>query len=365
MRILCFSLSVLASLNVTNAGAPSSFQRGHIFVAGSELEACDLGGREWIIEIDPKSGTWSVFADSYADPNICLISGLRFTPDGSQLLAMNFGHYFSDGGWIQAYNPDGTSERLLDESDGLSNPSGANGLVFDSQGDLYVVSGALEILRFPAGGGSPSVFADADDGISFQGALDFAPSGNLYYARRIGGTLQFTPDGESSLFDNMGTRAMTVDRYGNVYTLHTNGVHKFNCEDPSTKHVLTPELGAGGASVIASSGDGELYLAQVGQKVFAIDPTSGDFALIADFGSLPGLPLDLSGIAVFAPQVFGDVDGNGAVDLRDVAMLGECFGWARSTSAFCRCAPADLDGDGAVGLIDWSVLADALTGPMR
>ena len=96
----------------------AQFVRGHIYVSVSEGEGCDLGGREWIVEIDPATGDWSVFADSFLDEGICDVSGLRFTPDGTRLLALNSGHYlkFIDGGWVTSYRADGTGEIILDAS---------------------------------------------------------------------------------------------------------------------------------------------------------------------------------------------------------------------------------------------------------
>ncbi len=152
------------------------FTPGHVFVSVFEPDACDFGGREAIVEIDPTTGAASVFADS--DDGVCLLSGLRFTPDRTRLYALNWGHLFDppDLGWVQAFNPDGTSALILDQSDGLTRPSGANALAFDPAGNLYVLNaGNSTILKFPVDGGPGTVVADGGEGIVGRGALDFAP----------------------------------------------------------------------------------------------------------------------------------------------------------------------------------------------
>jgi len=175
-----------------------SFRAGHIYLSISESEPCDQGGmgREWIVEINPWTGARTIFADS--DDGICAISGLIFSRDGRRLLLINSGHVSPfDGGWIQSFSPDGTSEIILDETDGFLRPRGSNGIAFDRNGDLFVVSASdSKIIRFPKGQGPGIVFADSSDGIVGRGGLAFAPNGDLFYGS--GATnkiLRITPTG--------------------------------------------------------------------------------------------------------------------------------------------------------------------------
>ena len=133
-------LAVLCTTLLLVSGASAQFTPGHIFVAVHQGESC-LHGEDGIIEIDPTTGQWSIFADG-AD-GICDISGLRFTPDNRRLLCLNADSPGTNLGSILAFSPDGTHEVILDGSDGLGTPTGGNGLAFDADGNLYVVDSGL------------------------------------------------------------------------------------------------------------------------------------------------------------------------------------------------------------------------------
>jgi len=62
------------------------FIPGHVYIAVEDLEPCDFGFEEWIIEIDPDTGESTIFADPSDD--LCVVNGLRFTPDGMKLRAL-------------------------------------------------------------------------------------------------------------------------------------------------------------------------------------------------------------------------------------------------------------------------------------
>ena len=59
----------------------------------------------------------------------------------------------------------------------------------------------------------------------------------------------------------------------------------------------------------------------------------------------------------FAP---GDTDGNGLIDLRDVAAFQNCFADAPLTGA---CSALDLTRDGTLDLTDFAALQAAFAGP--
>ena len=158
-----FLAAAMALVFAGVARGEHSFAYGHVFVSATAGEGCFSSpvGAEAIVAIDPTIGAMSVFADN--DDGLCFVSGLRFTPDGQSLLALNAGHLSpTENGWVQAFNPDGSSKILFDESDGLWRPYGANALAFDAAGNLYVLnSNASTILRFPAaGGGKPAARVD-------------------------------------------------------------------------------------------------------------------------------------------------------------------------------------------------------------
>jgi hypothetical protein len=278
----------------------TGFVHGHIFVAVTEAEACDFGGREWIVEIDPDTGIWSVFADS--DDGLCVVSGLRFTPDGSRLLAANAGHLLpsNDGGWIQAFNPDGTSEVILDASDGLNRPFGGNCVAFDSGGDLYVVSAQNNrILRFPRDGSPAVVFADVSDGINGRGALEFSPFADLFYSAASGGDIRrINPAGQATFFTRPGFPSIAIDDEENLFA-GSGGVVRWDGPGPilATGRILADGFNAG---VIALSADAELvYLAEQPGRLHTIDAESGAASLLADFSALSALP---RGATVYIPD---------------------------------------------------------------
>ena len=194
------SLAVLCTTFFLVRSVHAQFTPGHIYVAVHQGKSCIIG-EDGIIEIDPTTGQWSVFADQ-AD-GICGISGLRFTPDNRRLLCLNTDSPGTVLGSIFSFSPDGTHEVILDGSDGLGSPNGGNGLAFDADGNLYVVDFAfLLVHRFPADGGSSTVFADLADGVNWSGALDFAPNGDLFYiGRDAAGPIRITPEGVGSVFD--------------------------------------------------------------------------------------------------------------------------------------------------------------------
>ncbi len=168
---------------VLASGVRAEFIPGHVFAAQSAASQCTkqekLGGdRIW--EIDPQTGQATVFVQ--IPEEMCgFLTGLVFTPDGSRLRASMWLR-----GEIVEFDSEGNMTIALDVTDGIACPWGFNNLAHDAEGNFYVAHQCPEnILRFPADGGPPTVFADAADGVDQVEAIAFAPDGDLYVARNF------------------------------------------------------------------------------------------------------------------------------------------------------------------------------------
>lgn len=63
------------------------------------------------------------------------------------------------------------------------------------------------------------------------------------------------------------------------------------------------------------------------------------------------------------PAVFGDADGNGAVDLADYSVLGGCLTGPGAIAQSGRCIPVDFDGNLTIDLRDFRSLLGAVSAP--
>jgi len=392
MKIRINPVVLVCGLTVATTCVAGEFVPGHVYIAVEELEACDFGGQEWIIEIDPDTGESTIFADSSDD--LCVVSGLRFTPDGMNLRALNAGHLNPfDLGWVLEFDGQGAGNRILDGDDGLSRPVGFNGLAFDTAENFYIVNpGHSEILRFPADGAEATVFADFDDGIVGRGALDFAPNGDLFYAGEfIEGVLRITPEGEGILFDTLiggdegFPQNVTFDSDGNLFVgtfshAPTNEAHHLRYAiyrydstgprsppDPDSRRLLVAGFADNAASLPAaltySPERGALYFAVQDSSfpddgvLYAIDPVTGDYDVVADFSALADLAYFVfpTGIAVYPeplPELCeGDANLDGTVDPLDSGFVLARFGCAVGVGDD-DCDAADQNGDGAVDPLD-------------
>jgi hypothetical protein len=115
------------------------------------------------------------------------------------------------------------------------------------------------------------------------------------------------------------------------------------------------------------------------QFVFDISSVADDQATVyvrwgmgpTDSGvSYPGWTIDdfeLWGLAPLTPELLGDVDDDGDVDLGDFATFANCYGGTAVTVPPPGCTPeqfeaCDLDGDTDVDLADFSTFAINYTG---
>ena len=311
LAVLCTTLFLVSSVH-------AQFTPGHIFVSVQHSEPCRIDFPEVIVEIDPTTGDMSIFADF--DDGLCNATGLRFTPDGRRLLLLNY-RRSGIGGWIQAFNPDGTSEVFLDGSDGIARPSGKNGLAFDAVGDLYVVdSGTSKIMRFPESTGPGVVFADGTDGIIGRGALDFAPNGDLFYASEPAETIiRINPDGVASVFDPdapINIHTMAMDRAGNMFIGVGGGaILRYDNTDPTTLRFLATGFNQGAMALVVSPHQSVVYFAERDGKVYSVDAKDGTTTLLATMSELPFAigSLHPTGMAVYAPYVIPAVSPWGVV----------------------------------------------------
>ncbi len=358
------------------------FTAGHVFISVIETgEICDWDA-EGIVEVDPATGeAWMFATDSSSE--MCGINGLRFTPDGGRLLGLNVGRFSPPTpGWVQAFNPDGTSEIILDGSDGLVWPTGSNGLAFDAAGDLYIVDRVLDaILRYPGAAGPPTVFADAEDGIDGSGPLAFAPNGDLFYAAPWGYVIiRITPQGEPSIFDTFpgqpdqeAPSTLDFDSAGNLFVA-THGdsgsvIYRYENADASKRRVLSSAFPWGVMALAVSPDDTVLYAATGGASVegylFAVDPIDGTTTLVSDtipdyFSSGHFFAI---GMAIFPPRIAGDLDFDGDVDLVDFAGFDLCSTGPGGGPVDPECQDADMDNDGDVDRADFALFQIAFTGP--
>lgn len=319
--------------------AQEQFNHGDIFITLAQGKGCRYGGEEMILRIDP--ATWEGSAFAIFGDGLCNASGLRFHPDAQRLFVMNgtlapLGGPL--GGGIISFAPNGESEILYDGDDGLSDLFGSNGVAFDTDENLYVVS-ASGILRFPVDGGPATVFAS--NGISSRGALDFAPNGDLFHGSHgADAVIRITPDGEVSVFDPLTVATSLVfDRMGNLFVVAGPTVFRYDAGDPDARRVLASGFGAihgGGNTLTFSPDESSLYMAAfVDQSVYAIDPENGATELVFDLAAWGPGP-EPRGLAVYVdPCVFiqgitPECDGN-----EIPAQCGDCV-------ANCECDDGEI-----------------------
>ena len=108
----------------------------------------------------------------------------------------------------------------------------ANGLAFDSAGDLFasvilqtnlnVVGGIIKIMP----GGVQSTFAIGPRNSGF-GSLAFNGTGNLFVSGAYAGTLQYTPQRVPTLFAPTGLAGLAFDTDGNLFGSGGTAIYKY------------------------------------------------------------------------------------------------------------------------------------------
>ena len=155
---------------------------------------------------------------------------------------------FFETSLILEFDSEGNFVIALDSSDGIAGPAKHNILAYDADGNFFVVNhSASNILRFPAGGGPATVFADIEDGIWNPTGIAFAADGDLYFTSEGANTnhiLRITPGGSASVFDafDLFTRPVTVtaDTRGAVYVgLGPGDILRYQTGNPDSQEILS------------------------------------------------------------------------------------------------------------------------------
>jgi DNA-binding beta-propeller fold protein YncE len=147
---------VFGSVPGTTPGNLLQASQGLVFDSAGNLYAAD-GGAQTIFEFAP-NGTRTVFVGPSAFAAGAYPTGLAFDSSGNLFVSTEcFSPFFCEPGSdaILKFTPTGVGSTF---AAGLDYP---RGLAFDSSGRLFVAEAKLpgDILWFPPGGGSPTVFA--------------------------------------------------------------------------------------------------------------------------------------------------------------------------------------------------------------
>jgi sugar lactone lactonase YvrE len=252
--------------------------------------AFDRGGN--LYEADAASGTINKFTPGGGRSTFA--SGLEWVV---ALAIDSSGDLFAadaQADCIYEFTPGGTRSTF---ASGLA----PTGLAFDSQGDLFASAGS-SVYEFAPNGGQ-LVFAS---GLNGPQGLAFDGSGNLFVANEGASTIiEITPAGQESFFGNLYGGCLAFDAKGNLFASAFQGyVYEF-----------TP----------AGS-----------QSTFATVPTEGPY-----------------GLALAPAAESGDANGDGRVDVNDLAIVLTNFGsTGRSWSQGC------MDGDptGTVDVNDLTIV---------
>ena len=271
----------VALLAVASLAAPARAQ----FVPG-DLYVSD-GWNHHIYRVEP--GKWKVTTFADASDGLDGPSGLLFSRQGT-LLCSSF--YNSE---ILEFDSQGNGSVLYDSSDGLVGPFGENGLAYDAAGDLYVSDYvAQNILRFPAGGGAATVFADSADGIYYPDGLAFAANGDLYVANRNTYTvLKIDATGSASVFDMLfdDPYGIVIRGNGDIYvaTYTTPSIYRYPGGDPAQRYVLATMTAGGNPGMALSLDETSLYYTSNGSgSLTVIDADSGAKTEVIGKNGLPG-----------------------------------------------------------------------------
>ena len=275
---------VFAVVGVASLAAPARAQ----FVNGDLYVGSYSGGNaSMIYRVDPATWTVTTFADF--NDGLWDVSASVLSPAGT-LLCSNYGN-----STVLEFDSAGNGSLLYDTTDGLSGPFGENGLAYDANGDLYVSNfKASQILRFPAGGRSSSVFADAADGIVYPDGLAFAANGDLYVANR--GTydvLKIDPAGNATVFDTLPAEPYSIVIRGNgdvyVATFIAPSIYRYPGGDVAQRTLLADLTGnSSNPAMQFSLDETKLYFTSYATgNLVEVDPDSGAQNEVIAAGGLP------------------------------------------------------------------------------
>ncbi|MGD1019973.1 MAG: hypothetical protein ABSA12_11725 [Verrucomicrobiia bacterium] len=352
----------------TGAGSDSG---GGIVACGSNVTLCAT-----------TTGCYT-FGNWTEDGNVVSTSPCyEFIAESNRVLVANFIAVYSYNILLTTW---GTNEDMVESFDqnGNENPLFANlgsagplGMVFDSQGNLYVANYLANTIQKFDTTGNGSIFASS--GLSGPAGLAFNGDGNLYVANMDGNTIvKFDAYGNGTVFANSGLDGpigLAFDSSGNLYVANYMGntIVKF---DPSANRSVFANLGLDGPAGLAFDSGGNLYVANyLGSSIEKITPNGHLFsfyesALLAPFGLVFDCGGNLFATAYdsYSPAILEfDSDGNEendieldaegwgiAVQLYPASTVNDTipdtwraqyFGGTGSTTNASSCATCDADG---------------------
>ena len=190
-------------------------------------------------------------------------------------------------GSIYRFTPDGRSTILT----GMNDPEG---LIFDSNGNLFASDGGKGRIIKITPSGSNSIFAT---GLVGPTRMVFDSNGNLFEADYNSNTIyKFAPDGSKSAFAT-GLNApdgLAFDSSGNLFEgdYHSNTIYKF-APDGSKSAFAT---GLNGVCDLAFDSSGNLFVDEINGHVISKFTPSGDKTVFAGGFFIPdALAFDSSG----------------------------------------------------------------------
>lgn len=178
--------------NVFASGPDVDVPLGIAFGTGGDLFVASAGATSNIARVDKNTGL--VTSPSFTSGGALVLGGPQYLTFGPALVVTDIaGHLFR-----------------FDPATGISISSGAFdnpvGVAFDSAGDLFVAQRiSNNVLKFPAGGGAPSIFIPMGAFSGQPADLAFGPDGLLYLAA-TNAIYRFDVSGASGvLVDSFGT----------------------------------------------------------------------------------------------------------------------------------------------------------------
>jgi hypothetical protein len=298
-RLAAAGLTIGLTLGGLAPPALAQFKEGDLYVSSWD---------DRIYRVDPSTWSVTVFAGPL-NP-----SAVVFSPNRKLLSSL---YYLSS---ISEFDANGAYRGVLDASDGIDGPFGANGLAYDDEANLYVSNyDSHEILRYSAAA-EPVVFADAADGIIKPDGLAFAANGNLYVANRDAfNILKINPAGEVSQFDTLPCNvfSIVVRDNGDIYAACSGGdIYRYLGGNPSERVLLASFDGTGNIAMQFDLEHTVLYytVEDIG-NLRTIDPDSGFSTEVIPPGRLPyALSIAVAPLQCEASlQVSGEVFAPGAM----------------------------------------------------
>ncbi len=300
---------VIALAAPTARAGHMEFTPGAVYVTvfGSP-KSCFGPYPDTIWEFNPATNQWRLFATTPSDMGCATFQALAFTPDGSRLRVAD-----SLGSRIWEIDADGNITEALNADDLVRTPIGRNAIGYDLQQNFYNLNfgGPRGIIRHPAEGGPPEIFADVDDGIVTSGSLAFPTDGAVYYAADSisNQILRFAGPHQVSVFDTIAEldviESIVADELGNLYlfgidySTQTGLLYRYRAGEPQSRELLRslPDSFA----TMALSGDAQTLYVAMATELAIVDLQSLDTVFVP----IP-LPFDTAnagfGAAVYVPE---------------------------------------------------------------